>query len=67
LDGALYAQAELLEPEIETPEQLLSKIDAITLEQVENVAKKYFKNETLNLAIIGNFEDRQRFEKLLKL
>ena len=65
--AALYAQAELLEKEIETPEELLKKIDAVTLDEVEAVAKKYFVNSGLNLAIIGNFTDRQRFEKLLKL
>lgn len=65
--AALYAQAELLEPTIETPEELLKIIDKITIKDVEDVAKKYFREETLNLAIIGNFEDGQRFEKLLKL
>mgnify|MGYP002335888646 CR=1 FL=1 len=28
---------------------------------------QYFKENTLNLAIIGNFPDGQKFEKLLKL
>lgn len=65
--AALHAQAELLEKEIETPDQVIAKIDAVTLEEVEKLAKKYFKEETLNLAIIGNFSDRQKFEKLLKL
>lgn len=65
--AAFYAQAELLEKEIETADELIGKIDKVTLKEVEDVAKKYFKNETLNLAIIGNFTDRQKFEKLLKL
>ena len=65
--AAFYAQAELLEKQIETPDQLIAKINKVTLEDVEKVAQKYFKNESLNLAIIGNFSDKQRFEKLLKL
>lgn len=65
--AAFYAQAELLEKQIETSEQLIEKIDKVSLKDVEDVAKKYFKTETLNLAIIGNFDDRQKFEKLLKL
>ena len=36
------------------------------LRDVEAAAQKYFKENQLNLAIIGNFDDRQRFEKLLK-
>lgn len=65
--AAFYAQAELLEKKIETSEELIQKIDKVTLKEVEDVAKKYFVSETLNLAIIGNFTDRQKFEKLLKL
>jgi len=62
-----FAQAETLEKEIETPQELLKKIDAVTLLHVEAIAKKFFKEESLNLAIIGDFTDRQKFEKLLKL
>ena len=64
--AALFAQSEILEGEIETPEELIKKIDKVTMEEVEEAAKKYFKQDQLNLAIIGNFPDRQRFEKLLK-
>lgn len=65
--AAFYAQAELLEKKTETPEELLQKIDKVTLEKVQAVTKKFFKQETLNLAIIGNLPDGQKFEKLLKL
>jgi predicted Zn-dependent peptidase len=61
-----FAQAEILEKKIETPEEIIAKIDKITVEDVQNVAQKYFKEAQLNLAVIGNFDDRQRFEKLLK-
>ena len=64
--AGLFAQSEILEKKIETPEQLIAKIDKVTMDQVEAAAKKYFKEAQLNLAIIGNFPDRQRFEKLLK-
>lgn len=60
-----YAGQELLEKEIENPDVVLKKIDAITSEQVENVAQKYLRRKGLNLAVIGNFTDRQRFKKLL--
>jgi len=65
--AGFYAQQELLENTIENPNELLQKIDKISLEDVEKVAKKYFKKESLNLAIIGNFPNGQSFEKLLKL
>ena len=64
--AGFFAQAEILEKKIETPEEIIAKIDKITVEDIEAVAQKYFKEKQLNLAIIGNFDDRQRFEKLLK-
>ena len=65
--AGFYAQAELLEKRLETSEELIEKINAVTLADVEALVKKFFKEESLNLAIIGNFTDRQKFEKLLKL
>jgi predicted Zn-dependent peptidase len=64
--AGFFAQAEILEKKIETPEEIIAKIDKITIDDVQTVAQKYFKENQLNLAIIGNFDDRQRFEKLLK-
>lgn len=62
-----YGNWEILEKEIHTLEEEMKKIDAVTVEDVERVAKKYFVEKGLNLAIIGNFENRQTFENLLHL
>lgn len=62
-----YAAQELLEKKIDSPDEVMKKLDAVTVEQIENAAKKYFVEKGLNMAIIGNFEDRQMFENLLKL
>jgi len=62
-----YATQELLEKEINNPDQIIKKIDAVTVKQIENVAKKYFVEKGLNAVIIGNFTSGQEFEKLLKL
>jgi len=62
-----YAHQELLEEEQINPDAALAKIDAITKDQVEEMGKKYFKNETLNLALIGDFADRQKLEDIVKL
>lgn len=63
--ASYYASRELLEEKIENPDELLKKIDFVTVEQIEDVAKTFFVPQALNLAVIGDFEDRQRFEKLL--
>lgn len=64
--AGFYAQQEILEKSIENPDELMKKIDEVKVEDVERVAKEFFKLNTLNLALIGNFDDRQRFENLLK-
>lgn len=62
-----YASQEILEEKIENPDEVLGKIDAITKDEVEAVGKEFFKEEGLNLAVIGKEVDGQVLEKLLKL
>jgi len=62
-----YAQQELLEKETDNPDEVLKKLDSVTIDQVNAVGKKYFTDDKLNLALIGNYSDRQSLEKLLKL
>src|SRR3989344_3846802 len=62
--SVFYATQELLEKEIDNPSDVLSKIDKVTMDDVMDVAGKYFVEKGLNLAVIGNFEDKKRFEKL---
>lgn len=63
--AGFYGSQELLEAKIDTLEKILDHIDGVTLDDVLSVAKTYFVNNRLNLAVIGNFSDGQRFEKLL--
>lgn len=65
--AGFYAHQELLEEQIENPNDVLTQIDKVTKEEIEAVGKQYFINKTLNLALIGNFKDRQKLEALLKL
>ena len=67
--SGFYAHQELLEEKIENPDDVIAEIDKITKEDVEAVGQEFFKEQTLNLALIGNYkeEDRQKLEDLLKL
>ncbi|OGH20455.1 MAG: hypothetical protein A3D74_00235 [Candidatus Levybacteria bacterium RIFCSPHIGHO2_02_FULL_37_13] len=65
--AGFYGSQELLEKKIDSPEEIIEKIKKVTLEEVQAAAKRYFVNNGLNLAAIGNFADGQRFEKLLHL
>lgn len=44
--------------EIITPEELAEKINTVTAEDIQAVANDLFKNEGLNLALIGPFKNR---------
>lgn len=63
----LYVSQALLEREIKTPDVIMRKIDGVTKEDVARVAGEVFKNEKLNLAMIGPFDGGKKFEDLLKL
>lgn len=63
--ASFYASQELLEKRLENPDEVNGRIEAVTIDQLEKVAEKYIVQETLNLAIIGNVGDGQKFEKLL--
>ncbi len=65
--STFYAHQELLEKEILNPDQILKLIDKVTKEQIDEVGKKYFVNTGLNLALIGNFEDKKALEELVVL
>ena len=56
---------EVLEGEIEDPDELLRQLDAVTAEDVQRVAKDLFEDKRLYLALVGPFDDPARFEELL--
>jgi predicted Zn-dependent peptidase len=56
---------EVLEGEIEEPDDLLRRLDEVTVEDVQRVAKDLFEGKRLYLAMVGPFDDPARFEKLL--
>jgi predicted Zn-dependent peptidase len=65
--ASFYAHEELTEEKLENPDQVLAAIDMVTKEQIDNVGKKYFINQSLNLALIGNYGTKEKLEELLHL
>lgn len=63
---SFFAEQELFLGKILTPEEVYKKIDEVSVEEVYEEAKRLFKPEKLNLAIIGPYKDKVRFQKLLK-
>ena len=56
---------EILEGKALEPAEYLKKIDAVTAEDVQRVAQDLIADNKLHLAVIGPFEDEDRFAKLL--
>jgi predicted Zn-dependent peptidase len=52
---------EVLEGQVLEPEELLEQIDAVTAEDVQRVAHDLIARDKLNLAVVGPFEDDERF------
>ncbi|OGM56107.1 hypothetical protein A3E46_01465 [Candidatus Woesebacteria bacterium RIFCSPHIGHO2_12_FULL_46_16] len=61
-----FGESELFLKKIETPEEVFKAVDKVTIEDVLFEAKKLFVPKKLNLAIIGPYENSERFEKLIK-
>ncbi len=65
--ASFYASQELLTGEILTLEEKLDKINKVTVNDIARVANDIFKPEKLNLALIGPFKEKDKFNKLLKI
>lgn len=63
--ASFVAFQELLTGKILTLKQKLAKIEAVTVDDIQRVAQDIFRPEKLNLALIGPFKDKAKFEKIL--
>ncbi len=61
-----YGAQELLKKEIKKAEDKAKEIRAVTAKQIKDVANQIFKNEKLNLALIGPFKEKAEFLKILR-
>ncbi len=62
-----YARQAILRSDILTPEEFFNKIDGVQPRDIRRVARDIFVNRGLNLAIIGPFRNKDKFERMLKL
>ena len=61
-----YGGQELLKHELKNAEEKADEIRQVTAGQIQALAKKIFKNNKLNLALIGPLKDKTKFLKILK-
>ncbi|MDD4762120.1 MAG: insulinase family protein, partial [Candidatus Pacebacteria bacterium] len=55
---------EILQKEIETPEEIVKEIRKVGQKEIKDLANEIFKEENLNMALIGPFE--KEFEEEIK-
>ncbi|MFA5360655.1 MAG: pitrilysin family protein [Candidatus Paceibacterota bacterium] len=63
--GEIIAFQELLQNQIESPEQYLRKIKKVTSRDIQKVAQDLLKPQSLNLALIGPHKNKEKLQKLL--
>ena len=58
---------ELLRNKVETVDDIIANIAAVTQEDIKRAANRVIKSENLVLSIVGPFDDASHFEDMLKL
>jgi predicted Zn-dependent peptidase len=61
-----YGRQALLERSILTPMEFFKRVDDVSIEDILRVSKELFIPKNLNLAMIGPFENENRFKDLLR-
>ena len=64
--NGFFGLEELMLGKIKTPEDVYKAVDEVKLDEVYDLAERFFKPEGLNLAVIGPYNNLKKFEKLLK-
>jgi predicted Zn-dependent peptidase len=62
-----FLEAAAFKPKIQTPQEVFAKVDAVTAQAVQAVAKDLFNAKKMTLAIIGPYKSGKAFRKLLKV
>jgi len=58
---------EILLSEVRTPDQVLELLEAVTVQDVQRVARALLVNDQLHMALVGPFRSDRRFVPLLEL
>lgn len=58
---------EAVKGRIESPDELVAKVNAVTVEDLQKLAREIFVDKGLNMAMIGRFDDNDRLHENFKL
>lgn len=62
-----FGGQEILEGKIKNPKEIFAEVDKISANDILKVAKDIFRPENLNLALVGPFREKEKFQKILKI
>jgi len=62
-----YGRQEVYNQDILTVDDYIKKIESVTKNDINHLIRKYFKTETLNMALVWNRKKDDTLEKLLKI
>ena len=62
-----YGFQELLEKEVLTSQEYNDRIEAVTADEIRRVAGELLREDRVNLALVGPFQGKDEFEKLLSI
>ncbi|BCX15862.1 MAG: peptidase M16 [Candidatus Parcubacteria bacterium] len=62
-----YGEQEIIRKKIISPQEIVRRVKSLTREDIKNIAHRVFKNEGLNLAVVGPYKESQSFKKILSL
>ena len=61
----LFGMMEILEGKTRSTTELIDNVEKVSAKDVQSVAEDIFKDQSLNLAVVGPFKDKTKFEKVL--
>lgn len=64
--AGFYGSQEIMSEKLLKPSQIIDKIQSVTSEEVRGLAKAIFKNDSLNLALIGPYRRTETFKRILR-
>lgn len=62
-----YGAQELLSDRVRSVDEIVEQIEAVTVDDVQGIARRLFVTPALNLAVVGPFRSAERFRKALAL
>lgn len=65
--ASFLTNQKILKDEIKTEEELFKNIERVNIKDIKRVAEEVFRDKNLNLAVIGPYKEKEKFDHILKI